>query len=242
MVVEDCKMPAKSTLATKVADINRLINHKFTTEELNEKLRKQGAYDVKGMTFRRIELEKQLKSAVASGDEAEIAKIEAEIRELTGPKLAFGTALSKPHAEKQNEQQRLLELNLRNQKLNAENIRRAQIEEKKASRKYAAAVARGEAVADPFARVKTRAKTHYDVSGNNRLGPKKDDLFDGSDRSHTGTPAAGSDASKVNTPKRSDTPSGSQKKPAKGGIAVIRHRNMDDENIAALDLDIDIEI
>ncbi|KAL1879049.1 RNA polymerase-associated protein rtf1 [Paecilomyces lecythidis] len=240
MAVEDCKMPTKSMLAVKVSDINRLINHKFTTEELNEKLRKQGTFDVKGMTFRRIELEKQLKSAMASGDEAEIAKIEAEIRELTGPKLALGSA-SKPQTQKQSEQQRLLELNLRNQKLNAENVRRAQIEEKKASRKMAAAVARGEAVTDRFARVKTRAKTHYDVTGNNRLVPMKDDLFEGSDRSHTGTPVPGSEASKVNTPKRSDTPSGTQKKPSKGGV-VIRHRNMDDENIAALDLDIDIEI
>lgn len=245
MAVEDCKMATKSMLAAKVADINRLLNHQFTKEELNEKLRKQGAFDSKTLIFKRIELEKQLQQAVASGDEDEIAKIEAKMAEISAPKLAFGTSLHKPRSEALDQQQRLDEINLRNQKLNAENVRRAQIEEKKASRRIAAAVARGEAVADPFARVKTRARTHYDVSGgNNPLAPKKDDLFEGSDRSQTGTPATGTDTpAKADTPKRSVTPSNTQKKPAtKGGIAVIRHRNLDDENIAALDLDIDIDI
>jgi len=244
MAVEQCKMPTKSVLAAKVADINRLLNHQFTKEELNEKLRKQGAFDSKTLFFKRIELERQLKKAIAAGDEDEIAKIEAQIAEISAPKLAFGTTLHKPRQEEQTPEQRLAEINLRNQKLNAENVRRAQIEERKASRRAAAAVARGEAVADPFARVKTRAKTHYDVNEQNLLVPKKDDLFDGSDRSRTGTPANGSDTpAKADTPKRSVTPSNTQKKPAtKGGVAVIRHRNMDDENIAALDLDIDVEI
>ncbi|KAL1998897.1 hypothetical protein VTN02DRAFT_5410 [Thermoascus thermophilus] len=253
MAVDDCKMATKSVLAAKVADINRLLNHQFTKEELNEKLRKQGAFDSKTLIFKRIELEKQLQRAVASGDADEIAKIEAQMAEIRAPKLAFGTSLHKPRSEALDQQQRLAEINLRNQKLNAENVRRAQIEERKANRRIAAAVARGEAVADPFARVKTRARTHYDVSGgNNPLAPRKDDLFEGSDRSQSGTPATASGtgtgtgtdaAAPAETRQRSGTPSNPPKKPAtKGGVAVIRHRTMDDENIAALDLDIEIDI
>jgi RNA polymerase-associated protein RTF1 len=241
MVVEECKIPTKSMLAAKVADINKLINHKFTKEELNEKLRKQGALDNKSQFFKRLELEKELKQAVADGDEDTVAKIQDELAQITGPKLAFGTTVYKPRTEHQTQQQRLAEINLRNQRLNAENVRRAQLEERKANRKVAAAVARGEAVADPFARVKTRAKTHHDVNSVHKPAPNKNDLLHGGNASASSSPTPGSNTpGKLDTPRRSETPSGSQKKPK--GTAVIRHRNLDDDNIAALDLDIDIDI
>ncbi|PKX98094.1 RNA polymerase-associated protein [Aspergillus novofumigatus IBT 16806] len=231
MAVEDCKIATKSVLAKKVADINRLINHQFTKEELNEKLRKQGSLDNKMRTFKRLEAEKQLKLARAAGDDEEVSRLEKELAELTGPKLAFSTQPSKPRTEK-SDYERLAELNLRNQKLNTESVRRAQLEERKASRKAAAAVARGEAQANPFMRVRTLAKTHYDANGNS--------LIPDSISSRGGTPGTGSDTpSKASTPKPAVT---TQKKQSKGGIASIRHRNMDDENIAALDLELDIEI
>lgn len=231
MAVEDCKMATKSMLAKKVADINRLINHQFTKEELNEKLRKQGSLDNKMRTFKRLETEKQLKLARAAGDDEEVSRLEKELAELMGPKLAFSTQSSKPRKEK-SDYERLAELNLRNQKLNTESVRRAQLEERKASRKAAAAVARGEAQANPFMRVRTLAKTHYDANGNS--------LIPDSLSSRGGTPATGSETpSKPSTPKPAVT---TQKKQSKGGIGSIRHRNMDDENIAALDLELDIEI
>jgi len=237
MAVEDCKMATKSMLADKVADINRLLNHKFTNEELNEKLRKQGSLDSKTLAFKRMETEKQLAFARASGDDSEVDKLQAQLAELTGPKLAFGSSLNKPQPKKQSEHERLAELNLRNQRLNYENVRRAQLEERKASKKAAAAIARGEAAQDPFMRVRTLAKTHHDANGaSSATPPKPEVLVDSRD----GTPTTGPDTPGKATPKQSDTPI--QKKPVKGGIAGIRHRNMDDENIAALDLDLDIEI
>lgn len=230
MAVEDCKMATKSQITKKVADINRLLNHKFTNEELNEKLRKQGSLDSKMKIFKRVELEKQLKIARELGNEAEVEKLQVELANQ-GPKLAFSASTSKPRVEKISEHERLLQLNLRNQKMNTENVRRAQLEERKASRKAAAAVARGEASINPFLRVKTRAKTHHDVNGSTLKAEENG--------SRSATPASAT--SNANTPDRSSTPSNSQKKQAKGG-ATIRHRNMDDENIAALDMDIDIEI
>ncbi|PGG97081.1 hypothetical protein AJ79_09355 [Helicocarpus griseus UAMH5409] len=241
MIVEDCKMVTKSMIANKVADINRLINHQFTKEELEEKLRRQGTNDNKMKIYERIQLEKRRQEAIASGDEAAIAQCDAELVKFTGPKLAFGTTLVKPRPTEKTQQERLEELNRRNQKLNAENVRRAQLEDRRRERLAAAAVARGEAVANRFARVKTKARTHYDVSGN-RLVPKTDD---GSDISRAVTPITGANTPnpKANTPNRSGTPSSvkSESQPRKG-IPVIRHRPTDDENIAALDLDIDIEI
>jgi RNA polymerase-associated protein RTF1 len=237
-------MATKSMLNAKVGDINRLINHRFTKEELEEKLRRQGTNDNKTLIFERIQLEKRRKEAVASGDESAIAKCDAELVRFTGPKLAFGTTLVKPRSTDKTQQERLEELNRRNQKLNAENVRRAQLEERKAERKAAAAVARGEAVADRFARVRTRARTHYDVSGNHLI-PKKPGGGEGSDISRPVTPITGANTpNRPSTPSRSGTPSSTKNEAAKSrkGIPVIRHRPTDDENIAALDFDIDIEI
>ncbi|KAL2868641.1 RNA polymerase-associated protein [Aspergillus lucknowensis] len=231
MAVEDCKMATRSQVAKKVADINRLLNHKFTNEELNEKLRKQGSLDSKMTVFKRVEIEKKLKLARELGDDTEVERLQAELASQI-PKLAFGSSTSKPRADKLSEHERLAQLNLRNQKLNYENVRRAQLEERKASRRAAAAAARGDAPINPFLRVKTVAKTHHDVNGSTAK-PEENG-------SRGATPA--SNASKANTPDWGNTPFNSQKKQSKGGVATIRHRNMDDENIAALNLDIDIEI
>ena len=204
-------MATKSMLADKVADINRLLNHKFTNEELNEKLRKQGSLDSKTFVYKRMETEKQLKMAKAAGDDAEVERLEGEMSQITGGKLAFGTA-PKPQANKPSEHERLAELNLRNQRLNYESVRRAQLDERKASKM---AAARGQ------------AKAQQGANGSNGAAPSNGD----------DTPTTGPD-----TPGKSNTPSVTQKKPVKGGIAGIRHKNMDDENMAALDLDLDIEI
>ncbi|KAL1990139.1 hypothetical protein VTN49DRAFT_5978 [Thermomyces lanuginosus] len=232
MVVEGCKLPTKSQLAAKVVDINNLINYQFTPEELNEKLRKQGAMSSKQHIWKRLELEKAIKEATAAGDYEEVDRLQAELAAHNAPKLAFGTTLNRPRQEKDEQQERLAEINLRNQKLNAENARRAQMEERKLQRKNAAAIARGEASIDPFARVRTVAKTHHDVMGTNK--PK---VNHNPPASGTVSPAPASESSKMNSPRRSETPSSQRTK----GISVIRPRNAD-ENIAALDLDIDIEV
>ncbi|KAK2747941.1 hypothetical protein FQN57_001532 [Myotisia sp. PD_48] len=244
MIVEDCKMPTKSMLDSKVIDINTLLNHEFTKEELEEKLRRQGTNDNKTLVYERIQLERRRHQALASKDEAALAECDAELARLTGPKLAFGTALVKPRSSEKSQQERLADLNLRNQKINTENVRKAQLAERKAAKIAAAAVARGEAVADRFARVKTRARTYYASDGGHLVPIKPEDT---SDRSRAITPNTdGNTPKQTSTPSGSLTPSNSQAsgpafKPRKG-IPVIRHRPTDEENIAALDLDIDIEI
>lgn len=221
-------MPTKPMLARKVADINRLLNHKFTPEELNEKLRKQGTLDNKMLIFKRMETERKLQMARSYGDEEEIAALEEQMKEFAAPKLAFGTSLAKPRPEKKTEQERIAELNLRNQKLNYENVRRAQLEERRAARKAAAAVARGE-LAVPFARV--------------HPGSQAGETPVISDPSRDVTPTTGANSearSNGNTPAPT-TPSNSQK-PSNGTVGTIRYRKNDDEAIADLDIQLDIEI
>ncbi|KAJ5594261.1 uncharacterized protein N7459_000469 [Penicillium hispanicum] len=236
MAVEDCKMATQTKLAAKVVDINRLINHQFTAQELSEKLRKQGALDHKKNILKRFDIERDLKFAKANGNMEDIERLEKELDQILNPNLSWGTSLSKPTVDKTlSEAERVHQINIRNQKLNYENVRRAQLEERKAARKAAAAVARGEATADPFMRVRTIAKTHHDVSEKSQTGAKSAGVTP--DDTPTDSPKPGTDsASQVATPNSGLTP----KKPKNG--FMISYRNTDDENIAALDLDIDIEI
>ncbi|KAJ5377425.1 uncharacterized protein N7496_004834 [Penicillium cataractarum] len=235
LAVEDCKMATQSKLASKVADINRLINHVFTPEEMSRKLRRQGVLDEDTNILRRADLERDIKLARASSDEEKAEKLQKELDEIVNPKLSWGTSLIKPQSgseKKLSEAERVHQINLRNQKLNYENVRRAQLEERKAARKSAAAVARGEAAPDPFMRVRTVAKTHHDLSDK-----PKDAATDGTP---TDTPK---ESPKVNSdsPARAVAATGVTPKKPKSGF-MISYRNTDDENIAALDMDIDIEI
>lgn len=222
-------MATQGKLASKVVDINNLINHEFTRDELNKKLRRQGAFDQKKNILKRFDVEKDLAFAKANGNDEEAERLEKELHDLLNPNLSWGTSLVKKEENKGlTEAERVHQINIRNQKLNYENVRRAQLDERKAARKAAAAVARGEAAPNPFMRVRTVAKTHHDLNDSPKANPS------------AGLPKdAPQDTPKSNgssTPTVKTTP----KKPANG--FMISYRNTDDENIAALDMDIDIEI
>ncbi|CAI7613735.1 unnamed protein product [Penicillium bialowiezense] len=230
LAVEDLKMATQGKLASKVVDINNLIHHEFTRDELNEKLRRQGAFDQKKNVLKRLDVEKELSYAKANGHHDEAERLEKELHDLVNPTLSWGTSLAKKEQGNKglSEAERVHQMNVRNQKLNYENVRRAQLEERKAARKAAAAVARGEAVPNPFMRVRTVAKTHHDVSD-----PAKADTA-------VGTPADTPKHAPKVTEGSATTVKTTPKKPKNG--FMISYRNTDDENIAALDMDIDIEI
>ncbi|KAI9797164.1 MAG: hypothetical protein M1835_001837 [Candelina submexicana] len=252
---EQVPIATKSFLNSKVDDINGLINHRFTDQEIQEKLKRAGALQSRFSIIDRNAIANRRKDAVLQGDEAAIAKCDAELAALEGPKLAFGTSLTKESKgpKPPTQQEQLAIINRNNRKANTRDIRAAQIAEREAVRKANEAVARGEAVADTFARVKTRAKFHHDVNENKKTlaPPKVDELFEeGSDRSRAGTPLSVGGTStpkKVGTPKPSGTPllaarslNGELKK--KGGIPTFTKTTMDDEIIGAMDFGIEIEI
>lgn len=202
---------------------------------MTRKLRRQGVLDEDTNILRRADLERDIKLVRASGDEEKAEKLQKELNDIVNPKLSWGTSLIKTQAgseKKLSEAERVHQINLRNQKLNYENVRRAQLEERKAARKSAAAVARGEAAPDPFMRVRTVAKTHHDLSDK----PKDASPTEGTP---TDTPKESPNVA-TDGPARAVTSGVTPKKPKSG--FMISYRNTDDENIAALDLDIDIEI
>lgn len=246
---EDIPLPTKPFLINKINDINELINHRFTDEEIQEKLELSGVLQSRFASLERTAISNRRKEAHAGGHEAAVAKLDAELAALDGPKLAYGTSLrrapSKSTSAGPNQQERLALLNRANRKANFHDVRKAQQAERKAEALARKAIERGEAVQNPFARVKTRAKVHYDVQGNNLAPPKAaaalDDLFEGNSRdiSRAGTPSS----IRSNTPMQPATPVRSGTPATKiSGLPRIGGRNMDDDIIAAMDFGIDIEI
>lgn len=245
----DVALPTKPFLVNKIDDINRLLNHNFTSEEIQQKLERSGVLQQRFANIERNAVLDKRRKAEARGDEVAVTKYNAELAELNGPKLAFGTSLYKEPPKSANtgptQQERLAELNRANRKANAEEVRKAQRAEKRAHALAQRAIDRGEAVADPFARVKTRPRTQYDANGEHLAPPKPiakgvDDLFEGGSQ---GTSRAGSRAS---TPmqngavKKVNIPQPPQQKV--NGLPKVGRRNVDDDIIGAMDFGIDIDI
>lgn len=243
MANEGKTLPTRPFLSAKTDEIHALIGHRFTDEELQLKLQRSGAIQNRFAPLERIGIANRRRAAEERGDEATIAKCDAEQVELDGPKLKYGTSLVIPKAQnaapaEPSQQDRLAELNRSNRKKNSEDVRKAQLAEKRAARLARQAVERGEAVQDPFARVKTLSKTHYDVY--ETLTPHRArQQANSRDMSRAGTPGGAS------TPKPEPTAIPSpERKPllTASGLPILSSRNMDDEIIGAIDMGIDIEI
>lgn len=242
MIVENMEMPTKGYIKDRVAALNALINYQFSADELEKKLQKQGAMAHKDIMIKKATYENQLANAIAENDEEKIAEAERRLAELKAPKLAFGTKIVKAAAA-DDKHARIAELNRRNQKLNAENVRKAQIEELRQERKTAALVARGEAKANPFARVKTIAKTHHDALDS--MPSSQDmvsDLFEDLSAPPSGvaTPLGATSTSNVTIKKIE--PKDPAKETFKIGSTKIVHKSLDDDLAAAIDFEIDIEM
>lgn len=164
MVNEECSLPNRRFINGKLAQIGGLLNYRFTDAEVTAKLKRQGVLlDKVNRVEEREAIENRRALAVNADDEDGIAACNDELAALMPLRLAFGTTLNRPQTTHVNkEQERLAELNRRNQKLNAENVRKAQLAEMKAK----------------------KIKKH--------LAPGVDELFEGgSDISRAGTPVNG---------------------------------------------------
>jgi RNA polymerase-associated protein RTF1 len=242
-LAEGVPLPTRPKLAAKITDINNLVNRSWTEAELQEKLTKSGALVNKFIPIERNRLNNLIKEAKARGDEAQVEALRKELEALDGPKLAYSTSMQSPKKSAtptgMSQQERLALLNRQNRRKNAEEVRQAQINERRAAKLAEAAIARGEVVVEDHSRrVKTRAKFKHDVSEG--FGAKKAD----SEGSGTSTPAAGTpnlSAKKPSTPlphiAKLQASNGDKK-----GLPTIRRPLMDDDIIGAIDLGIDIEL
>ena len=247
MANEDCKMPTQGTINKKLGELGHLIAYKPKfNDDINARMvRMKAVSDKVYRTQEREALTSKLVTARARGKDDLMIELEEQLANLVPIKLAFGTTMGEKAEASVKAQQasKLAELNRRNEKQNAENVRKAQLAEMHAR----------------------KARKH--------LHPGVDDLFEGgSDISRAGTPVNGmgtpklgaslsragtpvptsqaNGAVKLGTPAngtpRSGTPvplsmkTGGDRK--KGGLPVIRKAALDDEILADMDLGIDIDI
>ncbi|RVX75436.1 hypothetical protein B0A52_00789 [Exophiala mesophila] len=231
MANEDLKMPTKGLINSKLNQIGRLLSHRFTEAEISGKMKRQN--DLMDKINRRQEkdiLREKIAEAKMDGNEELVVELEEQLAVIVPMKLAFKTSLSRSDGGFVNkDSEKLAELNLRNQRLNAENVRKAQLAE-----------------------IRQR-KAKKVAPGIDEL------FEGGSDISRTGTPVNGASTprgplSRVGTPNpltssngvpRSSTPNplvikATEKK--KGGLPTIRKAALDDEILANMDLGIDIDI
>lgn len=229
MANEDCKMPTKRFINSKLDQIGKLLKHKFTEAQISDKLHRQNALaDQVNRVSERKAIKDQIHEAENAGLDDKVSELEEKLANLVPMKLALGTTLNKPDSNYVNrEQEKLAELNRRNQRLTQENVRKAQLAEIR----------------------KIKPKKF--------LAPATDSLFGDSDISRSGTPVngLGETASGTATPNpsqpgfngsgtpRSGTPvNGLSSNKPKKGLPTIRKSARDDEIMASMDLGIDIEI
>ncbi|KAI0448977.1 hypothetical protein F5B21DRAFT_77039 [Xylaria acuta] len=219
--------PKKAQVDAKIDDINTLRNRTWTEKEVSDRLARMQNLKKKYDSSERNRLVNKLEEAKERGDEARIAELQGQLDKLEVPKLAFRTSLlpskksAPPSAPSQ--QDRLAQLNMQRRRDNAEAVRKAQIMERAKIRKMEARMNESERIDTP------------------------------ADGSETSTPADGTPAN--GTPKMASAgkapmlphiqklqvqnhQAGKDKK----GIPQIHRPLVDDDIIASLDLEIDVEI
>ncbi|ETN41363.1 uncharacterized protein HMPREF1541_03298 [Cyphellophora europaea CBS 101466] len=239
MANEDCKMPTKGSINKKLEELNKLINHKWVDLEITEKLRAQN--DLMALVTRakdKEEIQDQILEARRKKQFELVDELEEKLQNIVPMKLAMGTILIKKEGPRVNaEQERLAALNRKNNQLNSENIRKAQLAEMHARR------------------IKQQQRT-ASPAPNAASNKNLDDLFEGgSDISRAATPVNGSGTpARAGTPTlaangtpaggtpRSSTPIPYKPVSKKKGLPVIRKAALDDEIIAGMDLGLEIDL
>ncbi|KAK6530327.1 hypothetical protein TWF694_003684 [Orbilia ellipsospora] len=222
------KRPTVDFVERKRQETKNVTQRRLTNEDFEAMRLKRTSYypddpilpmlDIPGLKRRRQQL-------VDQGDEQEILKIDREL-EWRAPPKALTANLGKP-----TQLDILGQINKRNRETNRQDIRKAQIEEKKRNEIAARMAAENgdSSFMDPFARVKTHAKIYHDDPSVKKKEKDKegdvdmDDLFGGEElKKDNGGPGLGKTDNKVPQVKAGK---------AKGIDAVI----------AGLDLQFDID-
>lgn len=240
MANEDCKMPTRGQINKKLDDLNKLINHKWLDAEITEKLNNQN--DLMATVTKAKEkeaIQDQILEARRARNYELVDELEEKLQNIVPMKLAMGTSIVKKEAPRVNaEQERLAALNRKNNQLNSENIRKAQLAEMHARRikqqQRTASPAPNKALDDLFGDGSDISRAATPINGSGTPARSGTPNPAGNGTTATGTPAAG-------TP-RSSTPIPYKPVSKKKGLPVIRKAALDDEIIANMDLGLEIDL
>lgn len=240
---DNIKMPSRRFLTSKLDAIHDLLNQKFTEDSLQIKFAKQRAMELK---FDPVHIAKQKRKDIAkrragaeqNGDEEEIARCDSELEALDNSTTNMnGAVKAKPVMAKAAQHDRLAQLNHTNRHKEQERVRQALIAERKKEIKAREAMKEKQAQAAKI-KAETDAKSGKREAASQKSAMK--DLFgEGSDLSRAGTPASG-----IDTPKKSraHTPLTQPANGAKLPVGALKKKNLDDDVIGGLDLDIEVDI
>ncbi|KAK4075455.1 uncharacterized protein Triagg1_4576 [Trichoderma aggressivum f. europaeum] len=233
-------LPTKDYLVDKIDDINALINHKWTNEEIKARLAKRNELRKRFDPQERQRLANLAEEAAQRGDDQRAEELQEELEKLGRERLAFKTSLGpskNPEATKaSSEQDRLAERNRENRRLNQEAVRKAQLKEKAKAREIEMALKRGEVISEDYSRrLRTKAKFVHDV--NEKVGEKPEAPKDGAGAATNGTKGPSSSQMLPHLAKLQEKHYSETK-----GLPTIHKPIMDDDVIGALDLEIDVEI
>ena len=119
---------------------------------MNAKIERERALLSKFQSTDRNRLIKSIEEAKERGDDAQVSELQDRLDSLETPRLAFRTSLtqsSKPTNSAPSQQERLAALNAENRRRNVEAVRKAQISEKAKARQIEARTASGEQKSTP---------------------------------------------------------------------------------------------
>ncbi|KAI1806014.1 plus-3-domain-containing protein [Daldinia bambusicola] len=228
--------PKRPTLDAKIDDINALVNRSWTDAEVNAKIERERSLLSKFTPTERNRLLELIEEAKRRGDDSRVSELQDKLDSLETPRLAFKTSLTpsnKSTSSTPSQQERLAALNAENRRRNVEAVRKAQLMEKAKARQIGARVARGE---------DTKSKFRQDLNEPTEQKPTPPN-GSGASTPANGTPKQSAAAKAPVLPhiqklQIQNHQSGKDKK----GIPQIHKPIVDDDIIAALDLDIEVEI
>lgn len=238
-------LPTQQFLQKKVDQINGLLNHNWTSEEIKARMAKRIEMKKRFDPSEREYIAQRVDEAVANGNHELATKLQNELDRLGTQRLAFRTSLgrAKPSpSTNSSEQDWLAERNREARRQNTEEVRKAQIREKAKVREMERALERGEAVPEDLSRrLRTKAKFVHDANETPLKPPRTGSTGSSPPGNATATPkppaAKPQMAAHVARLQEKQYEQNKNK-----GVPKVHKPLVDDDVIGALDLDIDVEI
>ncbi|KAK4195934.1 putative RNA polymerase-associated protein RTF1 [Triangularia verruculosa] len=218
-------IPTKNQLVAKISDINGLVRHKWTEQEIADKLKRQNTLMAKFSNTERDNLTRQLEAARVRGDEDAVDSIQKKLEDLSTPKLAFRTSLAserRGEGKGMTQQERLAVLNAENRRRNAEEVRKAQLKERER-------------------RIIPKGRSAADTPSGSQGGGGGESQREGSGGGNTPAANGGGGGLLPHIAKLQEQQRAAAAA-AKNGLPLVHAPLMDDDIIGALDLGIDVEI
>lgn len=226
------QLPRASALDKKLEQLRRLVAYDLTNDEITAMVDRKNFLRRKYDPETRERLQRQIEDAKEEDNHILANQLQEELDKLGKPSgLAFRTSLTpQKQSADSRQQERLAQLNVDNRRRNNEAVRRAQIQERQRARE-ADAKLRTESVGDD-ARLRTKSTPIDEKSGSKAGSGASTPALNGAAKNGPLKGALAPELAKLKEQKYAEN----------SGIPTIRKPLMDDDIIASLDLDIDVDI